>query len=73
MKSYDQATAFLDSLNRLLLALGLAAVLGAAHWCFSFRIPSPVRWEIWWKVFAPWRRVTSLTRWTLAEVTKSLK
>src|SRR5579863_10571025 len=28
LKSYDQATAFLDSLNRLLLALGLAA-LGA--------------------------------------------
>jgi signal transduction histidine kinase len=28
LKSYDQATAFLDSLNRLLLALGLAAVLG---------------------------------------------
>jgi signal transduction histidine kinase len=27
LKSYDQATAFLDSLNRLLLALGLAAVL----------------------------------------------
>ncbi len=26
LKSYDQATAFLDSLNRLLLALGLAAV-----------------------------------------------
>jgi len=27
LKSYDQATAFLDSLNHLLLALGLAAVL----------------------------------------------
>ncbi len=27
LKSYDQATEFLDSLNRLLLALGLAAVL----------------------------------------------
>lgn len=27
LKSYDEATAFLDSLNRLLLALGLAAVL----------------------------------------------
>ncbi len=27
LKSYDQATAFLDSLNRLLLALGLAAVV----------------------------------------------
>jgi signal transduction histidine kinase len=30
LKSYDQATAFLDSLNRLLLALGLAAVLGGS-------------------------------------------
>src|SRR3989454_2455927 len=28
LKSYDQATAFLDSLNRLLLALGLTAVVG---------------------------------------------
>lgn len=27
LKSYDQATVFLDSLNRLLLALGLAAIL----------------------------------------------
>jgi signal transduction histidine kinase/predicted GNAT superfamily acetyltransferase len=30
LKSYDQATAFLDSLNRLLLALGLAAVVGGS-------------------------------------------
>src|SRR3989449_1245786 len=30
LKSYDQATAFLDSLNRLLLALGLTAVVGGS-------------------------------------------
>jgi signal transduction histidine kinase len=34
LKSYDQATAFLDSLNRLLLALGLAAVLGGSTLVF---------------------------------------
>ncbi len=33
-KSYDQATAFLDSLNRLLLALGLAAVVGGSALVF---------------------------------------
>jgi len=30
LKSYDQATAFLDSLNHLLLALGLAAILAGS-------------------------------------------
>ena len=30
LKSYDQATAFLDSLNRLLLGLGLVAVVGGS-------------------------------------------
>ncbi|MGH9529744.1 MAG: ATP-binding protein [Terriglobales bacterium] len=34
LKSYDQATAFLDKLNRLLLALGLAAVLGGSGLVF---------------------------------------
>ncbi len=34
LKSYDQATAFLDSLNHLLLALGLAAVLGGSALVF---------------------------------------
>jgi signal transduction histidine kinase len=34
LKSYDQATAFLDSLNRLLLALGLAAVVGGSALVF---------------------------------------
>jgi len=34
LKSYDQATAFLDSLNRLLLALGLIAVLGGSALVF---------------------------------------
>ena len=34
LKSYDQATAFLDGLNRLLLALGLAAVLGGSALVF---------------------------------------
>jgi signal transduction histidine kinase len=34
LKSYDQATAFLDSLNRLLVALGLAAVLGGSALVF---------------------------------------
>ncbi|HXM23002.1 MAG TPA: HAMP domain-containing sensor histidine kinase [Terriglobales bacterium] len=34
LKSYDQATAFLDSLNRLLLALGLTAVLGGSALVF---------------------------------------
>jgi signal transduction histidine kinase len=34
LKSYDQATVFLDSLNRLLLALGLAAVLGGSALVF---------------------------------------
>ncbi len=34
LKSYDQATAFLDQLNRLLLALGLAAVLGGSGLVF---------------------------------------
>jgi len=33
-KSYDQATAFLDSLNRLLLLLGLVAVLGGSALVF---------------------------------------
>jgi signal transduction histidine kinase len=34
LKSYDQATSFLDSLNRLLLALGLAAVVGGSALVF---------------------------------------
>ena len=34
LKSYDQATTFLDSLNRLLLALGLAAVVGGSALVF---------------------------------------
>ena len=34
LKSYDQATAFLDSLNRLLLALGLVAVIGGSALVF---------------------------------------
>ena len=34
LKSYDQATAFLDSLNRLLLLLGLGAVLGGSALVF---------------------------------------
>ncbi len=34
LKSYDQATAFLDSLNRLLLGLGFAAVLGGSALVF---------------------------------------
>ena len=34
LKSYDQATAFLDSLNRLLLGLGLAAVVGGSGLVF---------------------------------------
>ncbi len=34
LKSYDQATAFLDNLNRLLLALGLAAVAGGSALVF---------------------------------------
>jgi signal transduction histidine kinase len=34
LKSYDQATAFLDRLNRLLLALGLAAVVGGSFLVF---------------------------------------
>ena len=34
LKSYDQATAFLVKLNRLLLALGLAAVLGGSALVF---------------------------------------
>ncbi len=34
LKSYDQATAFLDKLNRLLLALGLAAVAGGSALVF---------------------------------------
>src|SRR5437667_4359265 len=34
LKSYDQATAFLDSLNRLLLLLGLVAVLGGSALVF---------------------------------------
>jgi signal transduction histidine kinase len=34
LKSYDQATAFLDRLNRLLLALGLAAVAGGSLLAF---------------------------------------
>jgi signal transduction histidine kinase len=33
-KSYDQATLFIDSLNRLLLALGLAAVIGGSALVF---------------------------------------
>ena len=34
LKSFDQATAFLDSLNRLLLAVGLTAVLGGSALVF---------------------------------------
>ena len=34
LKSYDQATAFLDSLNRLLLFVGLTAVLGGSALVF---------------------------------------
>jgi signal transduction histidine kinase len=34
LKSYDQATAFLDSLNRLLLGLGLLAVVGGSALVF---------------------------------------
>ena len=34
LKSFDQATGFLDSLNRLLLALGLAAVIGGSALVF---------------------------------------
>jgi len=34
LKSYDQATAFLDSLNRLLLALGLATMLAGSALVF---------------------------------------
>ncbi|HXY15990.1 MAG TPA: HAMP domain-containing sensor histidine kinase [Terriglobales bacterium] len=34
LKSFDQATAFLDNLNRLLLALGLAAVAGGSALVF---------------------------------------
>jgi signal transduction histidine kinase len=34
LKSYDQATIFLDELNRLLLALGLAAVVGGSALVF---------------------------------------
>lgn len=34
LKSYDQATAFLDNLNHLLLALGLAAVIGGSGLVF---------------------------------------
>src|SRR5262249_44106297 len=34
LKSYDEATAFLDSLNRLLLALGLAAVASGSALVF---------------------------------------
>ncbi|HXZ30883.1 MAG TPA: ATP-binding protein [Terriglobales bacterium] len=34
LKSYDQATVFLDNLNRLLLALGLAAVAGGSALVF---------------------------------------
>jgi signal transduction histidine kinase len=34
LKSYDQATAFLDSLNRLLLAVGLTAVFGGSALVF---------------------------------------
>jgi signal transduction histidine kinase len=34
LKSYDQATAFLDNLNHLLVALGLAAVLGGSGLVF---------------------------------------
>jgi signal transduction histidine kinase len=34
LKSYDQATAFLDNLNHLLLALGLAAVVGGSGLVF---------------------------------------
>jgi signal transduction histidine kinase/predicted GNAT superfamily acetyltransferase len=34
LKSYDQATSFLDGLNRLLLALGLAAIVGGSALVF---------------------------------------
>ncbi len=45
LKSYDQATAFLDSLNRLLLGLGLAAVAGGSALVFfiSHTFTRPLR------------------------------
>jgi HAMP domain-containing protein len=45
LKSYDQATKFLSSLNRLLLALGLVAVLGGSALVFliSFTFTRPLR------------------------------
>ena len=44
LKSYDQATAFLDSLNRLLLLLGFIAVLGGSALVFfiSLRFTRPL-------------------------------
>ena len=44
LKSYDQATMFLDSLNRLLLLLGLVAVLGGSGLVFfiSLRFTRPL-------------------------------
>jgi signal transduction histidine kinase len=44
-KSFDQATAFLDSLNRLLLALGLAAIIGGSALVFliSHTFTRPLR------------------------------
>jgi signal transduction histidine kinase len=44
LKSFDQATAFLDSLNRLLLAVGLTAVLGGSALVFflSYTLTRPL-------------------------------
>ena len=54
LKSYDQATAFLDHLNRLLAGLGLAAVLLGSGLVFLSLTPSLVHSVAWLPACALW-------------------
>jgi len=70
--SYDQAAKFLDKLNRLLLLLGLTAVLIGSGLCFCFLTRSRVLLPVWWRACVPWSTEISIILWIPAEATKSL-
>ena len=66
LKSFDQATAFLSSLNELLIALGLTAVLAGSLLVFliSHTFTRPL--EIWWRACGRWSREIMRIRWRRA-------
>ncbi len=70
--SYDQATKFIDELNRYLLLLGIGGHRGrAAGWCFSFRTLLRGRWAVWSPASELSKAATFIIRWIHAEATKS--